>query len=81
MKKYFYLSVALFVMGCSSSSEKPVQYNVNVGDCIEEPFGIYTYKVMGVDKNIVTAKPIGGLKAAMVRFDLNRQQLGRVSCP
>lgn len=81
MKNIFIL-LSLVVLGCSSSStDGPQKYNLNVGDCVEEPFGVYTYKVQLVEKNIVSAKPIGAIGNSMAKFDLNRQQLLKVSCP
>jgi len=82
MKYFFFIMISALAFSCSSSSEQGSgKYNLSIGDCVEEPFGIYTFKVVGMDKNIVTAKPIGGIGSSMARFDLNRQQLLKVSCP
>lgn len=79
--RILFTSLLLTLAACSSTSDEPKKYNLNPGECIEEPFGVYTYKVISVENNIINAKPIGAMGKSMVKFDLNRQQLMRVSCP
>jgi hypothetical protein len=75
--KFFCLSLLLLNAFSCASSGTPLA----AGECVEEPFGIYTYKILSTSEDgVIKARAVGAPGSAVATFT-SKTRLQRVGCP